>query len=190
MSMPIRRARRQPMRYWDHPFSGFPGFDELFDRMNQLMGRAFPEVARISIDSWSPPVDIQETDDEFLVEADLPGVRPEDVSVDLQGRELRIGGEYGTEATSGGQPAAAEQQAATSRRSGRFSYRLTLPAEVKGESCEANLEHGVLRLRLPKATTGGRQRIPVHSAREVESGATSAPGGAAAPADEGEVAGH
>jgi HSP20 family protein len=160
MSLPMWRGRRQPAGYRD-PFSGFPGFDDLFDRMNQLMSRAFPEVARISIDSWSPPVDIQETDDEFLVEADVPGVRPEDVTVDLQGRELRIGGEYGAEASTEGQSGEQEQSRQPWRRSGRFNYRLTLPAEVNADTCEANLEHGVLRLRLPKATAGGRQRIPV-----------------------------
>ncbi len=57
-----------------------------------MLTTAFPDVARISVNSWSPPVDIQETDDDFLVEADLPGVRPDDVTIDLQGRDLRIGG--------------------------------------------------------------------------------------------------
>jgi HSP20 family protein len=156
MTLPIRR-RRYPARRWE-PFSGFPGFDDLYDQMNRMLTSAFPEVARISINSWSPPVDIQETDDDFLVEADMPGVRPDDVSVDLQGRELRISGEYGT-----AEPGEGEQQ--RTRRNGRFDYRLTLPGEVKSESCTADLENGVLRLRLPKASTGVRQRIPVQAGR-------------------------
>lgn len=154
MTLPSRRSRRQPARYWD-PFSAFPGFDELFDRMNHMMTRAFPEVARISIESWSPPVDIHETEDEFLVEADLPGVRPENVNIDLQDRELRISGEYDSDA----EPGQGEGQ--QTRRSGRFSYRLTLPGEVNSESASANFDNGQLRLRLPKATTGARRRIPV-----------------------------
>lgn len=69
----------------------------------------------------------QETDDEFVVEADLPGVRPDDVTIDLDGKELHIGGEYG----------AAEQGDGDTqrvRRNGRFDYRLTLP---DGKTAEA-----------------------------------------------------
>ncbi len=134
-----------PVRRWD-PFAGFPGFDDLFDQMSRMLTNAFPDVARISVNSWSPPVDIQETDDAYLIEADMPGVRPDDVTVDLHGRELRIGGEYGT-------PQQGDGEGQRPRRTGRFDYRLTLPGEVNSESCNTDLEHGVLRLRLPKASS-------------------------------------
>jgi HSP20 family protein len=160
MTVPIQR-RRYPARRWD-PFAGWPGFDDLFDQMNRMLTNAFPDVARISVNSWSPPVDIQETDDSFMIEADMPGVRPEDVTVDLQGKELRIGGEYGT-AQQQGEGDASDQQ--RTRRTGRFDYRITLPGEVTSESCTADLENGVLRLRLPKVSQGTRQRIPVQAGR-------------------------
>ncbi|MGB8960946.1 MAG: Hsp20/alpha crystallin family protein, partial [Pseudonocardiaceae bacterium] len=159
MTLPIRR-NRYPGRRWD-ALAGLPGFDDLFDQMSRMLTTAFPDVARISVNSWSPPVDIQETDDEFLVEADLPGVRPDDVTIDLQGKELRIGGEYGG-------PEHGESETQRVRRSGRFDYRLTLPGEVNSESCAADLEHGVLRLRLPKASSGVRQRIPVQTRRTTQ----------------------
>jgi HSP20 family protein len=54
-----------------------PGFDDLFDQMSRMLTSAFPDVARVSVQSWSPPVDIQETDDAYVVEADVPGVRPQ-----------------------------------------------------------------------------------------------------------------
>lgn len=167
MSLPIQR-RRYPARRWD-PFASLPGFDDLFDQMNRMLTNAFPDVARISVNSWSPPVDIQETDDSFVIEADMPGVRPEDVTVDLQGKELRIGGEYGT-AQQQGEDEASDQQ--RTKRTGRFDYRITLPGEVTSESCTADLENGVLRLRLPKVSQGTRQRIPVQAgrARQLDSG--------------------
>jgi HSP20 family protein len=143
--------------------SGFAGFEDLFDRMSCMLTSAFPEAARISVNSWSPPVDIEETDDDYLVEADLPGVRPEDVTIDLQGRELRIRGEYGTADQD-------EGEGQRLRRTGRFDYRLTLPGEVSGESCTADLEHGVLRLRLPKVVPSGHQRIPVQTRRSAQLG--------------------
>jgi HSP20 family protein len=132
----------------------------LFDQMSRILTNAFPDVARISVNSWSPPVDIQETEDAYLVEADVPGVRPDDVTIDLQGNDLRIGGEYGMPEQGEGE--GGQQR---SRRTGRFDYRLTLPGEVNSESCAADLEHGVLRLRLPKASPSTRQRIPVHTGR-------------------------
>lgn len=155
MTLPVRR-RRYPARRWE-PFTGFVGFDDLYDQMSRMLTSAYPDVARISVNSWSPPVDVEEVDDEYLVEADMPGVRPEDVTVDLQGDELRITGEYGTTEQEG------EQR--RTRRTGRFEYRVTLPGAVQGESCTANLEQGVLRLRLPKAPSEIRQRIPVQPAR-------------------------
>lgn len=160
MTLPIRRGR-YPARRWD-PFAGFPGFDELFDQMSRILTSSFRNVPRISVNSWSPPVDIQETEDEYLVEADVPGVRPEDVSVDVQGGELRIVGEYGIAEQR------TDQEADTQRkgRSGRFDYRLTLSSEVNSETCTATLEYGVLRLRLPKASPGTRQRIRVTAGPE------------------------
>jgi HSP20 family protein len=155
MTLPMRRGRYSPRR-WD-PFAGISGFDDLFDHISRMLTTAFPDVARISVNSWSPPVDIQETNDSYLVEADVPGVRPEDVTIDLEGKELRIGGEYGTDQGTG------EEQ--HTRRTGRFDYRLTLPGEVNSEACAADLEHGVLRLRLPKASPSVRQRIPVQAGR-------------------------
>jgi HSP20 family protein len=158
MTLPVRRSRYAPRR-WD-PFGGFPGFDDLFDQMSRILTSTFGDVPRISVHSWSPPVDIQETEDDYLVEADLPGVASDDVTIDLQGKELRIVGEYGM-AEQAAERAEGEEQ--RTRRSGRFDYRLTLPGEVSSESCTANLEHGVLRLRLPKVSTGARQRIPVQT---------------------------
>ena len=171
MSLPLRRSRYTPSR-WD-PFGGFPGFDTLFDQMSQMLTSAFRDVPRISVNSWSPPVDIQDTDQNYIVEADLPGVRPEDVTIDLQGRELRIVGEYGTTEQAGDQ---GEGETQRTRRSGRFDYRITLPGDVKNESASANLEHGVLQLRLPKATAGTRQRIPVQAGPAPQADHTSETG--------------
>ncbi len=126
-------------------------------------------MARINITSWSPPVDIQETEDAYLVEADLPGVRPDQVTVDLQGKELHIMGEYGAEEQG--------DDERRTRRTGRFDYRLTLPGEVNNEGCTAELENGVLRLRLSKAASGIRQRIPVQSRQTPETGTEGHPAG-------------
>jgi HSP20 family protein len=137
-----------------------------------MLTTAFPDVARIRVQSWSPPVDVEETEEEFQIEADVPGVGPEDVTVDLQRNELRITGQYGGEQGEG------EQQ--QSRR-GRFNYRVTLPSDVNAEACTAKLENGVLRLQLPKASAG-RQRIQVQ-AGSGQSGQAPGSGGESQPGE-------
>jgi HSP20 family protein len=163
VTLPVRRAR-YGARQWD-PF-GRLGFDNIFDQMSRMLSTAFPDVARITVHSWVPPVDVQETENDYVIEADLPGVKAEDINVDLHGRELRITGEYGGAEQPGGEQAegkqpGGEQQQTSARRSGRFDYRVTLPSEVNAESCNADLEQGTLRLRLPKVTTSAGRRIPV-----------------------------
>jgi len=150
---------RSRMSRWD-PFAGF---DDLYQEMSRLLTTAFPDASRISVNAWSPPVDVEETDDSYVVEADVPGVRPDDVSVEVHGNELRISGEVEEHEREG----VVRRQ---THRSGRFDYRVSLPGDVEAEGCEADLDNGVLTLRLPKTTTSRRRRIPVRGQREVASG--------------------
>jgi HSP20 family protein len=53
-----------------------------------------------------------------------------------------------------------------SRRSGRFDYRVSLPGEVDSAGCDAELDNGVLRLRLPKTKSSQRMRIPVRGSSQ------------------------
>jgi len=166
---PMRDKAR--MSRWD-PFAGF---NDLYDEMSRLLTTAFPDASRISVNAWSPPVDVEETEDAYVVEADLPGVRPDDVSVEVHGNDLRITAELEEREREG----VVRRQ---TRRSGRFDYRVSLPGEVDSDGCEADLDNGVLRLRLPKTTASMRRRIPVkgvHRDGDAELGAGgSANGGA------------
>ncbi len=154
MALPVRRAGMSPSR-WD-PFAAL---EDLHDEMSRLLTNVFPDVGRISIDAWSPPVDVEETDDAYLIEADMPGVRPEDVNIEVQGNELRITGRIEEEA-----------RRRRARRAGQFDYRLSLPSEVNTEGAEADLEHGVIKLRLPKTALATRRRIPIRGAQHAEIG--------------------
>ena len=182
MTLPVRRGRygarqRDPFGRW--------ALENVFDQMTRRLSAALPDVARITVNSWAPPVAVDETDTEFVVEADLPGVRPEDVAIDLRGRNLRITGQYArSEQTEG-------EQGTTGRRSGRFDYRVTLPAEIDADSCSAELENGVLRLRLPKVAPTPARRIPVQGsgAQQAEGGPTAPAGTAAQPEQMGATGG-
>jgi HSP20 family protein len=116
--------------------------------MQTQMERAFQQLmdpaALVSEAVWVPPVDIEETDDAWLIEAELPGVRREDVNVEMQGDEIVIHGEIKQRERTG-------IVRRRTRRVGQFEFRVRLPGEVDENGIEANLNTGVLTVRVPKA---------------------------------------
>lgn len=107
--------------------------------------------------SWTPPFDLEETDDAFVVEVDVPGVRKEDVSVELADRVLHVHGEIKERERTG----VLRRQ---SRRTGEFDYSLTLPGDVDPEHVEATLDNGVLTVRAPKVAVTRSRRIEITGA--------------------------
>src|SRR5436190_9357029 len=119
--------------------------EQVNERMRRLLEETFGGLpAGLAELAWTPPVDIEETDDAYVVEAELPGVKREDVSIELVGNELAITGEVRERERQG----ALRKQA---RRTGSFAYRVTLPEQVDADQIEANLKEGVLTVRAPKA---------------------------------------
>src|ERR671931_449248 len=106
--------------------------------------------------AWSPLVDIEETDDAYVIEAELPSVKREDVNIELVGNDLQITGEIKERERTG------TVQRRT-RRSGRFAYRVTLPTRVDADKIDANLADGVLTVRVPKSERDQRRRIEITS---------------------------
>ena len=152
--VPGRRSRLAPDR-WE-PLSEF---EQMTERMRRMLDQTFGGpgwVASLETGGWSPPVDIEETDDAYVVEAELPGVKREDVNIELVGNELAITGEAKQRARKG----ALRRQ---TRRTGRFEYRVGLPEHVDPEKVEANLKEGVLSVRLPKSERAQRRKIEVKS---------------------------
>lgn len=125
-------------------------------------------------------LDLMERADAFLVRAVLPGVKPEDVSINLERNILTIEGESHDEHAGGGQGVRYHHR---EHRHGRFMRRVMLPVEVDPASTQASYEHGVLTVTLPKASSTRARRIPVraHGAghQTVEGQATRTDGGAA-----------
>lgn len=98
--------------------------------------------------------DLEETDDDFVVTVDLPGVDKGDVDVELEGRRLTVTAERRERERTG-------ILRRRTRHVGSFRHEVVLPAEVADEDIEAELRNGVLTLRLPKAESSRRRRIPV-----------------------------
>ncbi len=158
----VRRAPSAPER-WDP----FRELDEVSERMRRLLDETFagtlatPPLAGPgwagpgwSGLGWSPLVDVEETDDAYIVEADLPGAKPGDVDVELVGRELTISGEIKERERKG-------VLRRRTRRSGRFDYRVALPDQVASDRIEATLADGVLTVRVPKTEQAQRRKIEV-----------------------------
>ena len=152
MTLPVRRRDGgSAVERWS-PWEPLAGFEDLYRRMGQLMERTFGDVG--SGTWWQTPVDIEETDDAYLIEADLPGVNRDDLSLEWNDRQLTIRGEIKERERKG----FLRQQ---TRRTGEFHYTVTLPGDVDGDQIEASLAEGVLTVRAPKTATSKARRIEV-----------------------------
>jgi HSP20 family protein len=103
-------------------------------------------------------VDMYETGDDLVVTAAVPGMKPEDLDITVQGDILTIKGETKAEKD--------ESQSGYhlhERRYGRFYRQVALPSTVKSDSAEAHFENGVLRLKLPKAEEAKERKIQVQN---------------------------
>ena len=117
--------------------------------------------------------DCYERDDELVVTAALPGVKPENVDVAIQGNVLTIRGETSEESEQGEQEGRWHQR---ERRFGSYFRQIQLPVQVNAEQAEARFENGVLRLTLPKAEEARERRIQIATGieegrREIGAGA-------------------
>jgi len=97
--------------------------------------------------SWSPPVDIYETDDSFVVTVEIPGVEPNDVRVEVSGSELSISGNRGFDAV-----CSKESYHRLEGVRGRFRRSFSLPEPLDIARVTANLKDGVLRVVLSKTS--------------------------------------
>jgi HSP20 family protein len=114
------------------------------------MGQLFEPMA--GQNAWVPAVEAEETDDGYMVRAELPGMHREDVNVELGGNELRITGEVKE-----------ESKEALRRRQGRFAYRTNLPSDADTEHAEAGMSEGVLTIRIPKTKQAQTRKVQISS---------------------------
>lgn len=118
------------------------------DEMDRLIGSAFGrgEGEEAGQMGWSPETDMVERPDEYVVTAELPGMRREDVRVEMQDHALVIRGEKREE-----EERREGRRHLLERRFGSFTRSITLPESVDPARIHAKFEHGVLRVTLPKS---------------------------------------
>lgn len=145
------------LRSWSSP----PGseepwteFSELYERMGRLLVEGVDGSAPGS--GWWPAADVEETDQAYLVELELPGVKREDISVEVAGGELTVTGEVKERQRVG-------LLRSRARRVGRFDYRVSLPAGIEEDEVSASLTGGVLTIQVPKTEQNRPRKIPISS---------------------------
>lgn len=106
--------------------------------------------------AWIPPVDVMEDKDQVLINAELPGVKPEDVKISMENNLLTIRGEKHQNAEQSN-----ERVHRYERSYGVFERAFTVPSTVDAERITARYEHGVLTVTLPKAEKAKARQISV-----------------------------
>ncbi len=116
------------------------------------------EIGRgaVATSDWSPAVDIAEEKDAYIIHADLPGVKPEDIDVSMENGVLTIRGERKDEKS-----VDQEGYKLVERVQGTFYRRFSLPDSADPDHITAKAEHGVLVIRIPKHEKARTHRIEV-----------------------------
>ena len=128
--------------------------DEL-DAMSEEFSRRFGvRPAPSGLRGWLPPVDVWETQTELVIELDVPGCHPENISAEVVENQLVVSGERSA-------PGGAARRYRTERWQGRFVRSFVVPREVDGEKIKADYHEGVLTIRLPKPEAARPRRIAI-----------------------------
>ena len=126
----------------------FRDLSMLQDRMNRLFddaGRGWHGDEPSATTSWSPAVDIYETENEIMVQAELPGVDRKDIGLNLENNVLTLKGERRFE-----KETKQENYHRIERSYGAFSRSFSIPAIVDEEKIRADYKDGILKIALPK----------------------------------------
>lgn len=115
--------------------------------------------AENSVADWLPAVDIVEEKDRFVLRADVPGVKPEDIDVSMDAGVLTVSGERHSETVD-----EAGDVRRTERTHGRFFRRFSLPDTADAEGITAKSQNGILEVVIPKQAVVEARRIAVEAA--------------------------
>jgi len=127
-------------------WSPFQDTDGFFDRYYNLLNRLPAAENGNELVNWRPSVDISETKDAYLINAELPEVDKDDLDVSVDNGMLTISGERRVEKEDDG-----EKHHRVERMYGHFSRSFSLPADADEANISAKSKNGMLKVRIPKA---------------------------------------
>lgn len=130
--------------------------NRLHNEIGSLFGGALDDVSTAA-SAWSPAVDIKEEDGRYVIHADVPGVKAEDIDITLEKGVLTLSGNRSSES---------EQERQGYRRveryRGQFARHFALPDTADGDNVDATLRDGVLEVVILKKESSKPRRIEVH----------------------------
>jgi HSP20 family protein len=142
-----------------NPYGALNRATSLRQMMDRLLEDAFVMPREGTAEAWGgPAMDAYEEGDDLVIEAHLPGLKPEDIDINVDRGILTISGKTESE-----EEKRERHYLLREKRSGRFSRSLQLPATYRTEQCHASFENGVLRLVFPKAEEAKPRRIQIET---------------------------
>lgn len=137
---------------------------EEMSRLRDEMDRVFQQLVPVGetrllpvSERWMPSVDVFERDGNLVVEAELPGMKKEEVDIHVEDHSLVLTGETKRE-----EEKREEGYYRRERHYGRFERVVPLPAGVKTEEAKAKFENGVLQVEIPRSEEAKGRKIPIH----------------------------
>jgi HSP20 family protein len=164
-----RTGSRQLSAGSQHPFSMMRQLSRDMDRLfDSFFGTGFGSSPwggsdRETWDAatlWSPQIDVQRREDAWVLKADLPGVRKEDLKIDIDDNALVISGQRQEEHEEGGKD---QGYQVYERSYGSFYRAIPLPQDVNADDIQAEMRDGVLKVTVPLPQSARRRRIQIQS---------------------------
>ena len=137
-----------------------PQMQELQDWRNRLLQSGLQGDGESTPRLWAPMVDVSETPDEIILEAELPGMKKDEIEIQLNGDTLVLRGERRFEQTRRG-----EQFHRIERQYGAWQRSFQIEVPIDAQKVEAGYEQGVLTVRLPKAEALKPRQIKIQTGK-------------------------
>lgn len=136
------------------PFDALMRLQDDFNRA--LNPRAGQPREHVSTRVWSPTVDVYEDQDAIVIKADLPGVKQDDLDIELNGETLTLRGERKFE-----DEQRRDNYVRIERQYGTFQRSFTIGIPVEGDQVRATFRNGILELTIPKAESNKPKKVQV-----------------------------
>ena len=130
--------------------------DQLTRGLGQLFGNEMPASANGG--TWMPAVNVEESGDELVLTAEVPGMTREDIEIEVENNILTIRGERSEERREGDEE---KRYHVWERRHGSFQRSFTLPRTVRADDIQADYKDGILTIRMPKAPEAKSRKVQI-----------------------------